>query len=48
MTSFKECDWRSFYGDAREVIPPNAPELRGKDVDLRVFVDSDHAGDKRT
>ena len=48
MTSFKECDWSSFYGKAQEAIPPNAPEPRGKDVDLRMFVDSDHAGDKRT
>ena len=48
MTSFKECDWSSFYGNAREAIPPNAPEPRGKDIDLRMFVDSDHAGDKRT
>ena len=29
-----------------EAIPPNAPELRGKSVDLRMWVDSDHAGDK--
>jgi hypothetical protein len=31
-----------------EAIPPNAPEPCGKDVDLRMFVDSDHAGDNRT
>ena len=48
MTTFKECDWKHFYGDAKEAIPPNAPEPRGKDVDLCMFVDSDHAGDKLT
>ncbi|KAI2500781.1 hypothetical protein MHU86_13705 [Fragilaria crotonensis] len=48
MTSFKECDWKAFYGNVEEAIPPNAPKPRGKDVDLRMFVDSDHAGDKRT
>ncbi|KAI2509582.1 Reverse transcriptase (RNA-dependent DNA polymerase) [Fragilaria crotonensis] len=48
MSAFKECDWRAFYGDVREAIPPNSPPPRGKDVDLRMFVDSDHAGDKRT
>jgi hypothetical protein len=49
MASFKECDWSSFYGNVhQEAIPPNAPEPRGKDVDLRMIVDSDHAGDKRT
>ena len=48
MSDFKECDWKQFYGDVTEAIPPNAPEPRGKDVDLRMFVDSDHAGDKLT
>ena len=43
-TAFKEYDWKSFYGDKNEEIPPNAPEPRRKDVDLRLFVDSDHAG----
>jgi hypothetical protein len=48
MTSFKECDWSSFYGNVQKAIPPNAPEPCGKDIDLRMFVDSDHAGDKPT
>jgi hypothetical protein len=49
MTAFKDkCDWKSFFGEAREAIPPNAPTPRGKDVDLQMFVDSDHAGDKQT
>ncbi len=47
MSSFKECDWKAFYGNVKEAVPPNAPAPRGKDVDLRMFVDSDHAGDKR-
>ena len=45
---FKDCDWKAFYGDVIEAIPPNAPPSRGKDVDIRMFVDSDHAGDQRT
>ncbi|KAI2513025.1 hypothetical protein MHU86_1316 [Fragilaria crotonensis] len=49
MSVFKECDcWRAFYGDVKEAILPNAPPPKGKDVNLRMFVDSDHAGDKRT
>ena len=48
MTVFKECDWRNYYGDVVEATPLNAPEPRGKDVDLRMFVDSDRAGDQRT
>lgn len=47
MSVFKECDWKAMYGNVKEAIPPNAPEPRGKDVDLRMYVDSDHAGDKR-
>eukprot|EP00804_Cyclotella_cryptica_P014689 CCRYP_012691-RE/>CCRYP_012691-RE protein AED:0.35 eAED:0.35 QI:0/-1/0/1/-1/1/1/0/231 len=48
MSDFRECDWKQFYGDVTEAIPPDAPEPRGKDVDLRMFVDSDYAGDKLT
>ena len=29
-------------------MPPNAPKPLGKEVELRLFVDSDHAGDKAT
>ena len=31
-----------------EAISPNAPDPRGKPVDLRMWVDSNHAGDKMT
>ncbi len=31
-----------------EVIPPDMPPPLGKDVDLCMMVDSDHAGEKRT
>ena len=41
-------DWKSFHGNVEEPTPSNAPEPRGKDVDLRLYVDSDHAGEKRT
>ena len=48
MDVFKPNDWKSFYGNVVESIPSNEPESRGKDVDLRLYVDSDHAGEKRT
>ena len=32
----------------KEAIPPNAPKPRGKEFDMRIFVDSDHAGEKIT
>jgi hypothetical protein len=47
-TIFKECDWQEFYGDVKEAILANTPTPLGKEVDLRLFVDSDHAGDKLT
>ena len=47
-TDFTEHDWYDFYGDVKEAIPTNKPAPRGKSVVLRMFVDSDHAGDKLT
>ncbi len=44
--NFIECDWKGFYEDATEAIPPNAPRPLGKGVTIRMYVDSDHAGDK--
>jgi hypothetical protein len=46
MSVFRECNWKHFNGDVKEAIPPNAPLPRGKEVDLRLFCNSDHAGDK--
>jgi hypothetical protein len=40
---FIKADWMSSYPDAMEVIPPNAPEARGREVTLSCFVDADHA-----
>ena len=48
MSVFKRCDWTEFYGQVEEPIPPNAPDPRGKEIDLRLFVDSDHAGEHLT
>jgi hypothetical protein len=46
-SKFQDHDWKSFYGDVKEPKPIDAPEPRGKAVDIRMFVDADHAGDKR-
>jgi hypothetical protein len=48
MRALINTDWKPMYGDVKEVIPPNAPVARGKAIDLRLFVDSDHAGDQFT
>ena len=47
MNDFKECTWNYFYGDLKEAIPTNAPEERGKEIDLRGYIDSDHAEDNK-
>jgi hypothetical protein len=48
MGTFIKTDWKSMYGDVKEIIPSDAPASRGKEVDLRFFVDSDHAGEQFT
>jgi hypothetical protein len=48
MGTFINTDWKSMYGDVREIITSDAPVSRGKEVNLRLFVDSDHAGDQFT
>jgi hypothetical protein len=47
-TQFVKVDWTSFYPDAAEAIPPNAPEPRGQDILISCFVDADHAGNQVT
>jgi hypothetical protein len=41
-------DWKVFYGNVKEAIPPNAPKPRGKPVVIRCYVDADHAGNQVT
>ena len=44
---FCDCDWTDF-DFAVEAFPPDTPLLRRKDVDLCMFLDSNHAGNKQT
>ena len=46
ISVFKKCDLSEFYRDAKEVEPMNAPKPKGKEVDICMFVDSYHVGDK--
>jgi hypothetical protein len=48
MESFPQFNWTKFYCDVEESIPVDMPEPLGKDVDICMMCDSDHAGDKRT
>jgi hypothetical protein len=45
---FPIVDWKEFYPDAVEAIPPNAPEPLGNPVTLSCFIDADHAGNQVT
>jgi hypothetical protein len=39
-------DWRRFYDNAEEPLPPNTLELLGKPITIRIYVDANHAGDQ--
>ena len=45
---FPRYNWRNFYKEDKEIIPPNAPEPLGLEMVIRAYVDADHAGDKVT
>ena len=45
MRSFHKADCTDFYGNFSEAVPNNAPEQRGKEIELRMFVYSDYAND---
>jgi hypothetical protein len=50
MGTFIKTDWKSMYGDVKEMITSDAPVPHGKEVnlDLRLFLDSYHAGEQFT
>jgi hypothetical protein len=48
QTAFPSIEWMEFYGNVEEAIPLDMPPPLGKNVDLCMMVDSDHAGEKRT
>jgi hypothetical protein len=48
MGIFIMTDQKSMYGDVKEMIPSGDPVPLGKDVDMRLCVDSDHAGEQFT
>jgi hypothetical protein len=48
MGTFIKTDWKSMYGDVKEMILYDAPVPHGKEVDLLLFVESDQAGEQFT
>ena len=43
-----DADWRDFYGDVVEELPPKMPKPLGKPVNIYAFVDANHAGNDVT
>jgi hypothetical protein len=48
MGQFPQYNWTKFYCNVEEAIPVDMLELLGKDLDVPMMCDSDHAGGKRT
>jgi hypothetical protein len=48
QANFNETNWKEFYGDVEEPIPPNAPSPKGHPIQINAFVDADYAGNKIT
>jgi hypothetical protein len=48
QSQFPRKDWRRFYDNMEEPLPPNAPKPLGKPITIRIYVDADHAGDQLT
>jgi len=42
---FTKYSWYDFYRGAKEAIPPNAPDPRGKPMEIHCFVDASLGGD---
>ena len=45
---FERKDWRIFYGNVTEELPPAAPPSKGKGFIITAYVDVDHASDSVT
>ena len=41
---YANVDWKDFYGDVTEELPPNMPKPQGHPVIISAFVDANHAG----
>jgi len=39
-----QADWKPFYGEAEEELPPKIPDPLGHAVSIHAFVDANHAG----
>ena len=44
MAFVQDANWKDFYGDVEEELPPRIPEPCASPVIISAFVDADHAG----
>jgi hypothetical protein len=42
--AFQEVDWSELYGDMAKELPPKMPKPLGNSVNIKCFVDANHAG----
>ena len=45
---FRQSEMKSIYTDAEEDLPSNAPQQRGRPIQVNCFLDSDHAANRIT
>ena len=45
---FQTFEWEDFYRGAKEDVPLNMPQPRGKEIEIHCFVDAIQSGDKET
>ena len=43
-SALQQVDWKDFYGEVEEKLPPKMPEPLGRPVTISCFVDANHAG----
>ena len=43
-SAFQEVDWKDFYGEVEEELPPKMLEPLGRPVTISCFVDANYAG----
>ena len=41
---YSNANWKEFYGDVKEELPPNMPKPQGHLVSISAFVNANHAG----
>ena len=47
-TKFQAHEWKRLYREVNEAIQNNCPKPLGRETDICMFVDSDHATDETT